>query len=289
MGDKIPLILICGTAAGMFAGLAFVHIPGALDFGIANLMLAGMHATVVVALMFYRDDFCAIPIDSLSESIARASVQLTRRVVRILAAAVILGATTSTLLDLMFRVSIAENYTRQVDRLHFLGAFQSLLCLGALLSQLLMNRLQSLRMGIPVILVHPVVVFFAGLAAALFPGFWALGAYRTLEYSLKNSTFRFGTERAFLDLPDEVRVESRPLIDVVGERLGDLAAAGLLQLLFMDNARLAIRPGLLTVALCSLLLLMVGRVLTQRTKVLGEEIEKAISLQGLAKENSGLV
>jgi hypothetical protein len=294
-GDKIPLILICGTAAGMFAGLAFVHIPGAMNFGTANLMLAGMHLVVVFALLLYRDDFCIINIDRLSESIARGSEQLTRGVVRILAAVVITGAVTSTLLDLMFRVSIAENYTRQIDRLHFLGAFQSLLCLGALLSQLLMNRLQSLRMGMKVILLHPIVVFFTGLLAAVFPSFWVLGAYRTTEYALKNSTFRFGTESAFMTLPDETRVEARPLIDVVGERLGDLGAAGLLQLLFVDNAHLPLRPALSTVAVCSLVVVFIARLLVTRTDTLShlgaseERTERDVSLQGLAKENSGLV
>jgi hypothetical protein len=294
-GDKIPLILICGTAAGMFAGLAFVHIPGAMNFGTANLMLAGMHVAVVLALLLYRDDFCIINIETLGESIVRGSEQLTRGVVRILAIVVITGAMTSTLLDLMFRVSIAQNYTRQIDRLHFVGAFQSLLCLAALLTQLLMSRLQSMRMGMKVILLHPVVVFFLGLLAAAFPSFWMLGAYRTTEYAFKNSTFRLGTERAFVALPDEVRVESRPLIDVVGERLGDLGAAGMLQLLFVDNAHLPLRPALITVAGCSLVVLLVGRFLVQRTDTLAQvsaskvEIESEISLQGLAKENSALV
>jgi hypothetical protein len=294
-GDKVPLILICGTAAGMFAGLAFVHLPGAMDFGTANLMLAGMHATVVIALLLYRDDFCILNVDTLGESLAKGSEHLARGVVRILAAVVIVGASTSTLLDLLFRVQIAENYTHQIDRLHFLGAFQSLLCLGALLSQLLMKRLQSLRMGMKIILLHPIAVFFAGLLTAIFPSFWMMGGYRTAEYALKNSTFRFGTERAFMALPDETRVETRPLIDVVGERLGDLAAAGLLQLLLVDNAHLPVRPALFTVAGCSIALLLVGRMLMQRTDTLSHfgaskvEIESDISLQRLAKENSALV
>jgi hypothetical protein len=32
-------------------------------------------------------------------------------------------------------------------------------------------------------------------------------------------------------LPDKLRVEVRPLVDVVGERLGDMSAAGILHLL----------------------------------------------------------
>jgi ATP/ADP translocase len=150
-------------------------------------------------------------------------------------------------------------------------------------------------MGMKVILLHPLVIFFTGLLAAVFPSFWVLGGYRTAEYALKNSTFRFGTERAFMALPDEARIETRPLIDVVGERMGDLAAAGLLQLLFVDNAHLPLRPALITVAVCSLLLLLVARTLAKRTDTLSQisaskvQIEQEISLQGLAKENSALV
>jgi len=294
-GDKIPLILICGTSAGMFAGLSFVHIPGALHFGTANLMLAGMHAVVVLALLFYRDDLCTRNTERLRDWIARGKRQLTRGLVRTLALVAVFSAMTSTLLDLVFRVAIAQRYTQQIDRLQFVGGLQSALSLGALLSQLLMTRLHSQRAGMGLTLLHPAVVTLMGCAAAFLPSFWVLGAYRTMEYSLRNSTLRFGAERALTALPDDVRGEARPLIDVVSERLGDLAAAGFLQLLFLDNPGLAMRPALITVAGCSLVLLLAVKSLIGRAEVLEhfraprQPGGTAVSLHGMAKQSSAQV
>jgi hypothetical protein len=290
--DRIPTILICGTAAGMFGGLGLVHIPGVLNFGIANAMLASMHLVVAFALLLYRDEFCHPAEETVSEVIARGRALLAGRVVQALALVTVLGATTSTLLDLVFRVATSETYTQQAGRLHFFGLFQSILCLGALLSQLVMNRLQRMKLGIAIIHLHPMVVAVAGCMAALWPGFWAIGAFRLLEYSLRNSTFRMGTERTYMALPDETRVEVRPLVDVVGERVGDMIAAGFLQLLLIDNAHLPPIATPLAIAGCSVALYVVCRILEGKADEMAKAAQRAraqVSLEGIAKESSVLV
>ncbi|MFT4111619.1 hypothetical protein [Silvibacterium sp.] len=296
-GDRIPTILICGTAAGMFAGLALVHIPGVLNFGTANFMLAGMHLLVAGALMLYREDGCRSGTHRVHEALAKGKAHLTKGIVGALAAVAVAGAATSTLLDLVFRVDIAQHYAQQAQRLHFLGIFQSLLLLGALLAQMLMNRLQHLHMGVRVLHLHPVFVGAAALICAIMPGVWTMGFFRTFEYSMRNSVFRTGTERTYLLLPDEVRVETRPLIDVVGERLGDMAAAGMLQVLLMTGTALAPRTTLLTVAGCSALLYGMCRMLEKKAVLMESPVRRArerdtereIPLDGIAREKSVLV
>jgi hypothetical protein len=290
--DRIPTILICGTAAGMFGGLGLVQIPGALNFRIANAMLAAMHLVVALALVLYRDDFCKPVQETMSEVIARGRAQMAGRVVQALAAVTVLGAATSTLLDLVFRVASSESFTQQAGRLHFLGLYQSVLCLGALLSQLAMNRLQKMKLGIAVIHIHPMIVAAGGFVAALWPGLWMLGAFRLLEYSLRNSTFRMGTERTWVSLPDETRVESRTLIDVVGERVGDMIAAGVLQLLLIDNLHLPPVATPLAVTGCAVVLYAVCRVLEYKADMMAkaaQRLREKISLEGIAKESSVLV
>ena len=49
-------------------------------------------------------------------------------------------------------------------------------------------------------------------------------------------------------LPDKLRVEVRPLVDVVGERLGDMSAAGILHLLLSEQTGIKFRYPLLVVA-----------------------------------------
>jgi hypothetical protein len=55
----------------------------------------------------------------------------------------------------------------------------------------------------------------------------------------------------YASVPDQERATVRPLIDVVGERLGDLCASGILALLLLRNPALPVKPGLWVLALCS--------------------------------------
>ena len=49
-------------------------------------------------------------------------------------------------------------------------------------------------------------------------------------------------------LPDRLRVEVRPLVDVVGERLGDMSAAGILHVLLLGVTGVNFKYTLLVVA-----------------------------------------
>jgi ATP/ADP translocase len=50
-------------------------------------------------------------------------------------------------------------------------------------------------------------------------------------------------------LPDRLRVEVRPLVDVVGERLGDMSAAGMLHLLLSERTGVSFNTLLVVASL----------------------------------------
>src|ERR1700761_2538504 len=56
--NKVPSVLISGTAAGMFAGFGLVHLPAASDFHASLLMLAVMDVFVSCLLLFHKDGSC---------------------------------------------------------------------------------------------------------------------------------------------------------------------------------------------------------------------------------------
>jgi hypothetical protein len=56
--NKVPSVLITGTAAGMFAGFGLVHLPSASDFRASLLMLAVMDVCVSALLLFHKDGSC---------------------------------------------------------------------------------------------------------------------------------------------------------------------------------------------------------------------------------------
>ena len=165
-----------------------------------------------------------------------------------LAIVTILGASASTLLDPGFRVRVAEHYTSQAQRIHFMGSLQGFLCLGALLSQFAVRQLTSGPWAKRCLTLYPAILTAAALASVTMPVFQVFGFLRIGEYSLRNSASRCGIEMIYAALPDRLRVEVRPLVDVVGERLGDMSAAGMLHLLLSGATGVNFKYTLLVVA-----------------------------------------
>jgi hypothetical protein len=292
---RVPAILICGTSAGMFAGFGLVHLPSAADFRVANLILASMNLAVVLTLLLYRNCYCNLePAPPIREEVEKALKQWTSPVTRTLAAVTVVGATASTLLDLTFRVGAAGQFTQQAERLHFLGLFQGLLSLGSLISQFVIQNAGRSKLGRACLTIHPMAMTFAASLGLVVPIFPILAILRASEYSLRNSIFRCGVEMVYALLPDKLRVETRPLIDVVGERVGDMIAAGLLALLLTGNSQLGYRWSLLlfTVLVCALWGL--SRSLLRRVDQLSEAFDTlkkqggAVPLHRMAREGAVL-
>ncbi|WP_433972504.1 hypothetical protein [Tunturiibacter lichenicola] len=141
--NKVPSVLISGTAAGMLAGFGLVYLSSANDLRSSLVMLAVMDVCVSSLLLFHKDGSCTSAGKKKFEELNKVRRNWTSAVVRMLVIVTILGASASTLLDLVFRVRVAEHYTSQADRIHFMGSLQGFLCLGALLSQFAVRRLTS--------------------------------------------------------------------------------------------------------------------------------------------------
>jgi len=206
----------------------------------------------------------------------------------------IVAATASTLLDLMFRVRVAEHYLLQSDRLHFLGLFQSMLNLSALLFQAAMGSLLHKKKGLRFFHLHPAILFIASCFTTFAPGFWAFTFLRGGEYSLRNSLYRLGSELTYACLPDDKRGAIRPLIDVIGERLGDVCASGILAFLLFVNPKLPVKLGLLLLALCSLMFWWMCRSLEGELTAIGITARRDLALSqtanygAIAQESAGI-
>jgi len=248
----IPAVMVYGSATSILAGVGLTHLPTATSFRSANLILAGMNLISALALLFHGNDVCG-PRHGFTFQDLRSRAYLPNQLLRKFALLVVVAAMTSTLLDLMFRIRVAEHYLHQSDRLHFLGLFQSLLNVSAFLFQIAVGRLFQKKLVFTFFHLHPAIVGIASCLLAFAPGFWLFSCLRSGEYSLRNSLFRYGSEMTYAFFPDQERAAVRPLIDVIGERLGDLCASGILAFLLFVNPQLPVTLGLLLLALCSLL------------------------------------
>jgi ATP/ADP translocase len=254
----IPAVMLYGTAVGSLAGVGLTHLRAAAGFRSASLILAAMDMISVVALLFHSNEDCFTRHGFAFRHLQDRAL-LSHKLLRKFALLTVVAAAISTLLDLMFRIRVAEHFPLQVERLHFLGLFQSLLGLGAFLSQVVVGRVFQKKLVLTFVHLHPAIVCIASCLLAFAPGFWPFAFLRTGEYSLRNSLFRFGSEMTYARLPDNDRARARPLIDVIGERVGDLCASGILAVLLLVNPQLPVKLGLLLLALCSFLFWRISR------------------------------
>jgi ATP/ADP translocase len=290
--NKVPSVLIAGTAAGMFAGFGLVHLPSASDLQSSLIMLAVMDVCVSSLLLFHRDGSCIPAGKKEFEELNQVRRNWMSAVVRMLTIVTILGASASALLDLVFRVRVAEHYTSQAERIHFMGSLQGFLCLGALFSQFGVRRLTSGPWAKRCLTLYPGILTAAALASVAMPVFQVFGFLRIGEYSLRNSASRCGIEMVYAALPDRLRVEVRPLVDVVGERLGDMSAAGMLHLLFSGATGVNFKYTLLVVASLGTALWISSEWLLRRVDRMKDaaktDNEIQLPLQKLAREGAVL-
>ena len=290
----IPAVLLFGTATSILAGVGLTHLRTATSFRSANLILAAMNLIPVLALLFHRSDDC-VSRHGFSFQDLQNRAYLPNKLLRKFAVLVVVAAMTSTLLDLMFRIRVAEHYLNQSDRLHFLGLFQSALNICAFLSQIAVGHLVQKKLVSTFVHLHPAIIGIASCLFAFAPGFWQFTCLRSGEYSLRNSLFRLGSELTYAHFPDRERATVRPLIDVIGERLGDLCASGILALLLLVNPALPVKPGLLVLALCSLLFWWICRSLERSINEIRMKAGKDSALtpttkySGMAHEGAGIV
>jgi ATP/ADP translocase len=290
--NKVPSVLICGTAAGMFAGFGLVHLPAAGSLRASLAMLAVIDLCVASLLLFHRDGSCIPSARKKFDELNGVRRNWSSAVVRMLAIVTILGASMSTLLDLVFRVRAANHFTSQAERIHFMGSLQGFLCLGALLSQFAVRRLTGGPWARRCLTLYPSVVAAGALASLAAPVFHVFEFLRIGEYSLRNSASRCGIEMVYAALPDRLRIEVRPLVDVVGERLGDMSAAGLLHLLLLEHAGMSFGYTLLVVASLGMALWLCSRWLLRRVDHMEADSEREheikLPLQKLAREGAVL-
>ncbi|HXW93958.1 MAG TPA: hypothetical protein VEK33_25630 [Terriglobales bacterium] len=278
----IPAVMLFGTAISIVAGAGLTHLRTATSFGNANLILAAMNMISAVALLFHSNDVCG-PRHGFTLHDLQNRAYLPDKLLRKFALLVVVAAMTSTLLDLMFRIRVAEHYVHQSDRLHFLGLFQCFLNICAFLSQIAMGRLLQKKLALTFVHLHPAIVGVASCLLAFAPGFWVFTCLRSGEYSLRNSLFRFGSEMTYSYFPDKERATVRPLIDVIGERLGDLCASGILALLLLMNPQLPVKLGLFVLALCSLLFWWICRSLGRSMHAAGMKAGHDLAAIGTTK------
>jgi AAA family ATP:ADP antiporter len=145
--------------------------------------------------------------------------------VRSLAVLVLVSTVALTLGDYVFKSAVARAVPEA--RLGaFFGGVYTVLNLLALLAQVALGSWLFRAVGLHRALwVLPALVFVGAAGVALGGGLVAALLLKGADGSLRNSVHRTGTELLYVPLPDTVRSQAKPIIDLVGQRGGQALAS----------------------------------------------------------------
>ena len=161
--------------------------------------------------------------------------------IRDLALLVSLSAIGGALLDYVLKAAATGSFGRGAPLLRFFGVYYTATGLATLLVQSALTRRVLERFGLArTVATLPLTLGAGGLAALLAPGLWSLVIARGAEAALRNSLFRSGYELFYTPVRPAEKRAVKTMVDVGGERLGDLAGGGIAKLLLVALPALAI-------------------------------------------------
>jgi ATP:ADP antiporter, AAA family len=169
--------------------------------------------------------------------------------IRDLGLLVLLSAIGEALLDYALKAQAAATYARGAPLLRFFGLYYTAAGLLTLLVQTGLTRRFLERFGLArTVATLPITLGAGGVAALLAPSLWSLVIARGAEGALRNSLFRSGYELLYTPMRASEKRSIKTMIDVGGERLGDLAGGGIVKLALIAWPALALGM-LMTVAI----------------------------------------
>jgi hypothetical protein len=150
---------------------------------------------------------------------------------RDLALLVSVGAIGAALLDYVFKMEATRAYAKGAPLLRFFAIFYTATGLATFVIQTTLARRVLERLGIAkTVSSLPLTLGVGSIVSLVVPGLWTVGIARGAEATMRSSLFRSSYELFYMPVrPDEKR-SVKAMIDVGGERLGDLVGGGLVKL-----------------------------------------------------------
>ncbi len=158
--------------------------------------------------------------------------------IRNLAALVLLGTTSATLIDYVFKSEAVGAFGRGESLLRFFAIYYTATSVLTFVMQTAASQYLLQRFGLAFATSLPASAVFAGSALSiLVPGFKSVAGARSGESIFRGSLFRFGYELFYTPIPAKEKRAVKSFIDVGVDRLGDAVGAGLIAVV------LALTPG----------------------------------------------
>ena len=151
--------------------------------------------------------------------------------IRNLAALVLLGTTSATLIDYVFKAEAVSTFGRGEDLLRFFAIYYTATSVLTFVMQASTSQFLLQRFGLAFATSLPASAVLAGsVISLLVPGFKSVAGARGGESIFRGSLFRFGYELFYTPIPAREKRAVKSVIDVGVDRLGDAVGAGLIAL-----------------------------------------------------------
>ncbi len=261
------------TVGGLLGGILAERL--AKPLGVAGMLpvLAGLHLACGGLTLLLRTPGTRaplpvppapspIPTEPSARSAEKPGLSLLWRsgYIRDLALLVSLSAIGAALLDYVLKAAATASYGRGAPLLRFFGIYYTATSLATLLVQTALTRRILERFGLArTVATLPLTLGAGGVAALLAPGLWCLAIARGAEAALRSSLFRSGYELFYTPMRPTEKRAVKTMIDVGGERLGDLAGGGIVKLLLVGLPALAITAMMVVAVTLGGLGLLVAR------------------------------
>ena len=158
--------------------------------------------------------------------------------IRNLAALVLLGTTSATLIDYVFKAEAVNAFGRGESLLRFFAIYYTATSVLTFVMQASASQFLLQRFGLAFATSLPAAAVLAGsILSLLVPGFKSVAGARSGESIFRGSLFRFGYELFYTPIPAREKRAVKSVIDVGVDRLGDAVGAALIALV------LAIAPN----------------------------------------------
>jgi ATP:ADP antiporter, AAA family len=245
---RMARVAAAGTLGGLLGGIAAER--AAVLFGVAGVLpcLAGLHV------------LCALVVGRLGHDGAASETRTVglREGLRLLAGAsyvrplwivLLLVTTGAALMDYVFKAWATDGSVDGTALMRLFSVYYIVVAVVSFIVQTGLSRSVIERAGIGgAIATLPAGIVTGSAALLVFPGLWTAAIARGVEAMLRHSLFRSGYELLFAPIPRAQKRATKTLVDVGGDRFGDIAGGGLVALVLALVPGHA-RPALLVLAI----------------------------------------
>ena len=219
----IGRIGVGATLGGIAGGMIAERTASYLAPDSILLILAGLQLACAATLYLSRDTSIRPP----SPPRFALGVVTRSRLLRNLGIVVVLGAVAAGVLDYVFKADIVATASRG-GLLRSLALYYTVTSVLTAVVQVAVCGPLIARLGVPRSVASlPLVVTAFGLVALVVPGALAAMVARGAEAITRSSIYRAGYELLYAPLPEADKRPTKIVLDVGGERIGDLVGAQL--------------------------------------------------------------